>query len=81
MRVGPKLTNVLFLIAGSIGIGRVLNELGEIAAINDFEALKLDPFAPKVAADFLDALAESAKVPLTQPSKRKMLDVIGSPVP
>jgi uncharacterized protein len=81
LRVGPKLTNVRFLIAGSIGIGRVLNELGEIAAINDFEALKLDPFTPKVAADFLDALAESAKVPLSQPSKRKMLDVIGSPVP
>jgi len=81
LRVGPKLTNVRFLIAGSIGIGRVLNELGEIAAINDFEALKLDPFTPKVAADFLDALVESAKVPLSQPSKRKMLDVIGSPVP
>jgi len=48
----------------------VLNELGEIAAINDFESLKLDPFAPKVAADFLGALAKSAKVPLSQPSKR-----------
>lgn len=81
LRVGPDLANVRFLIAGSIGIGRVLNELGEVAAINDFEALKLDPFTPKVAADFLDALAESAKVPLSQPSKRKMLDVIGAPVP
>ncbi len=81
LRVGPKLTNVRFLIAGSIGIGRVLNELGEIAAINDFESLKLDPFTPKVAANFLDALAELAKVSLSQPSKRKMLDVIGSPVP
>jgi uncharacterized protein len=81
LRVGPELTKVRFLIAGSIGIGRVLNELGEIAAINDFEALKLNPFTPKDAADFLDALAESSKVPLSQPSKRKMLDVIGSPVP
>ena len=81
LRVRPDLTNVRFLIAGSIGIGRVLNELGEIAAINDFESLKLDPFTPKVAAEFLDALAKSAKVPLSQPSKRKMLDVIGTPVP
>lgn len=81
LRVRPDLTNVRFLIAGSIGIGRVLNELGEIAAINDFESLKLDPFTPKVAAEFLDALAASAKIPLSQPSKRKMLDVIGTPVP
>lgn len=81
LRVRPDLTNVRFLIAGSIGIGRVLNELGEIAAINDFESLKLDPFTPKVAAEFLDALAASAKISLSQPSKRKMLDVIGTPVP
>jgi len=81
LRVRPDLTNVRFLIAGSIGIGRVLNELGEIASINDFESLKLDPFTPKVAADFLDALAESEKIPLSQPSKRKMLEVIGTPVP
>ncbi|HKE02900.1 MAG TPA: hypothetical protein VKE91_02515, partial [Blastocatellia bacterium] len=59
----------------------LIAELTEKLAINDFEALKLEPFAPKVAADFLNALAKSAKVPLSQPSKRKMLDVIGSPVP
>lgn len=81
MRLRPDLTNVRFLIAGSIGIGRVLNELGEIAAINDFESLKLDPFTPKVAAEFLDVLAESVGAPISQPSKRKMLDVIGAPVP
>ncbi|MDX2042201.1 MAG: hypothetical protein SF097_13185 [Acidobacteriota bacterium] len=82
LRVRPDLaSNVRFLIAGSIGIGRVLNELGQIASINDFESLKLDPFTPKVAADFLDVLAKSAKIQLTQPTKRKMLDVIGTPVP
>jgi hypothetical protein len=81
LRVRPDLPNIRFLIAGSIGIGRVLNELGEIAAINDFEALKLDPFSPKLAAEFLDTLAESAGLKLTPQSKRKMLDVIGTPVP
>jgi len=81
LRVGPDSTGVRFLIAGSIGIGRVLNELGEIKAINDFESLKLDPFPPKIAANFLDLLAESAKIPLTSPSKRKILEVIGTPVP
>lgn len=81
LRVRPDMSNVRFLIAGSIGIGRVLNELGEIASINDFEALKLDPFPLKVAADFLDALAASANLTLSPQSKRKMLDVIGTSVP
>ncbi len=81
LRLRPDLPNVRFLIAGSIGIGRVLNELGEIASINDFEALKLDPFTPKVAAEFLDALAASSKLALSAPAKRKMLDLIGTPVP
>jgi hypothetical protein len=81
MRLRPDLPTVRFLIAGSIGIGRVLNELGEIASINDFEALKLDPFPPRVAATFLEALAASANLPLSAQSKRKMLEVIGTPVP
>jgi hypothetical protein len=35
LRVRPDLTNVRFLIAGSIGIGRVLNELGAIIRSED----------------------------------------------
>jgi tetratricopeptide (TPR) repeat protein len=59
LRHQPGCRNVRFLIAGSIGIGRVLDELGEIAAINDFEPIRLDPFPPKVAAAFLRELATS----------------------
>lgn len=81
LRLSPQLQNVRFLIAGSIGIGHVLNELGEIAAINDFEQLKLDPFPPKVANALLDELAATHNVSLSQPTKRKMLELIGTPVP
>lgn len=81
LRQRPDLTNIRFLIAGSIGIGHVLNELGEIAAINDFEQVRIDPFPPKVAAAFLDELAKAKKISLSQPSKRRMLNLIGTAVP
>ena len=44
LRQAPHFHNVHFLIAGSIGIGRILNELGEIHTINDFEQVRLEPF-------------------------------------
>ncbi|MGH8646733.1 MAG: hypothetical protein ACREV4_08050 [Gammaproteobacteria bacterium] len=81
LRQRPDITNVRFLIAGSIGIAHVLNELGEITAINDFEQMRLEPFSPKIAAAFLDELAQSHGISLSAPSKRKMLELIGTPVP
>lgn len=81
MRVSPEMKNVRFLIAGSIGIDSVLNDLGEISAINDFEKLRLEPFSPETAADFLTALVEADPLPLTDACKQKMLDLIGVLVP
>ena len=81
MRVSPEMKNVRFLIAGSIGIDSVLNTLGEISAINDFEKLRLEPFSPATATDFLTALAETDQLPLSEPCKQKMLDLIGILVP
>jgi hypothetical protein len=81
LRQAPDTHNVRFMIAGSIGIGHVLNELGEISAINDFEQIRLDPFPSRVATAFLEALATTHQVPLSQPSRRKILGLIGAPVP
>ncbi|HEX8710019.1 MAG TPA: hypothetical protein VF723_17390 [Pyrinomonadaceae bacterium] len=81
LRQSPDLKNVRFLVAGSIGIGQVLNALGEIASINDFEQLWLEPFPQEVAMAFLDELARTHKLPLSRPSKRKMLELIGTAVP
>jgi hypothetical protein len=81
LRLSPNTKKARFLIAGSIGIGRVLNELGEISAINDFEQLRLEPFSKKVATRFLEKLAGSHNVPLSQPCKRKVLELIGPPIP
>ncbi|HKU77307.1 MAG TPA: hypothetical protein VJR02_25565 [Pyrinomonadaceae bacterium] len=81
LRQAPNTKNVRFLIAGSIGIGHVLNELGEISAINDFEQVRLEPFPPKVARGLLTELAKSEKINLSDQSIRKMLNLIGTHVP
>lgn len=81
IRNQPHNHNLRFLIAGSIGIDRVLNELGEIASINDFEQIRLEPFSAKVATAFLQELSQSHSIPLTTPSIRKILALLGTPVP
>lgn len=81
LRLNPSISQVRFLIAGSIGIDQVLNQLGEIKSINDFEKLNLEPFPPKVAAAFLDELAQSNRLQLSPACKRRMLELVGTPVP
>ena len=81
IRTSPETEKARFLIAGSIGIDQVLNELGEIKSINDFEKLALTPFTPKVAGDFLDELSKAHSIKLSPTCKRKILELIGTPVP
>ncbi|HEX6046992.1 MAG TPA: hypothetical protein VFZ22_21055 [Pyrinomonadaceae bacterium] len=81
LRQSPNIGNVRFLVAGSIGIDHVLSELEETSAINDFEKVTLEPFSPRVAAGLLSELARSQNISLSQSSKRKMLEVIGTHVP
>ena len=81
IRQQPEINNLRFVIAGSIGIDRLLSELGEISAINDFEKLRLAPFPNKIAQAFIQELAASEQLRLSSASRRKMLDLIGAPVP
>lgn len=81
LRQSPRRENVRFLIAGSIGIGNILNQLNEISAINDFEQIRLAPFSAPVARAFLDELAQAQRMPLAPQSKRKMLQLLGVLVP
>jgi hypothetical protein len=81
LRQSPRIKNVRFLVAGSIGIGNVLNNLGEIASINDFETLKLQPFTDPVADRFLQALSEAHHTPLPPAVRKKVLQLIGTRVP
>lgn len=82
LRLAPELQEkIRFVIAGSIGIDQVLSQLDETASINDFEKIKLQPFTPKVAKDFLDELCATHSLPLEENVKTKILDIIGTPIP
>jgi len=82
LRISPELQDkIRFVIAGSIGIDRVLNELGEIASINDFEKLRLESFTPKTALSFISELCATHTLELSDEIKNKMLEVIGTPIP
>ena len=82
LRLAPDLQDkIRFVIAGSIGIDHVLNDLDEIASINDFEKLKLEPFAPKIAKQFLEELCTTHSLPLNEDVKTIILKLIGKPIP
>jgi hypothetical protein len=81
LRQSPDTANLRFLIAGSIGIDAVLNSLGEISAINDFQQVRLEPFPAAVADEFLVELAKSDNLPLTPECRQKMLELVGILVP
>jgi len=81
LRQKTELNKLHFLIAGSIGIDNVLNELGEIASINDFERVKVGPFSQKTAVMLIDELAVRYKLPLTPKCKTKITGLIGTPIP
>ena len=82
LRLAPELQDkIRFVIAGSIGIDQVLSQMDEIASINDFEKLKLEPFSPKIAKDFLDELCNTYSLSLEEDVKTKILESIGTPIP
>jgi hypothetical protein len=81
LRQSPDTANLRFLIAGSIGIDAVLNSIGEISAINDFQQVRLEPFPPAVADEFLVELAKTDNMPLSLECRQKMLELVGILVP
>ncbi len=81
IRMNPESNKVRFMVAGSIGIEQVLNRIGEIASINDFEKIQVGPFTAKVADDFLQKLSGKHRLPLSHQGRNKIIDIIGTPVP
>ena len=81
LRQAPDLHTLRFVLAGSIGIERLLNQIGEIATINDFERMKLQPYTQTVAEQFLERLSDSYNFRLDNETRAAMLAMIGPPVP
>jgi hypothetical protein len=81
IRTNPESNKVRFMVAGSIGIEHVLNRIGEIASINDFEKIQVGPFTNKNADDFLQLLSARHRLPLSNLGRKKIINIIGTPVP
>ena len=81
LRMSPARRNVRFVVAGSIGLGQILSDLGEVASVNDLEQLRLQPFPKKTAAALIDNLSKAEKVQLSPVCRRKMLSLVGTHVP
>jgi hypothetical protein len=81
IRLNPESNKVRFLVAGSIGIEHVLNRIGEIASINDFEKIQVGPFTEKNADEFLQKLSGKYRLPLSGQARKTIIDLIGTPVP
>ena len=81
LRQAPDLHTLRFVLAGSIGIEQLLNQIGEISTINDFERMKLQPYTDAIAEQFLEGLSSSYNFPLNDDTRAAMLTIIGPPVP
>jgi hypothetical protein len=83
LRTDPKmgLTNVRFLVGGSIGIENYLSQLGAVDAVNDFQRIPLSELSLKAGADFLKRLLKSRGLSLSNPTQKEVLKLIGRPIP
>ncbi len=83
LRTDPKigLTNCRFLVGGSIGIENYLSQLGAVDSFNDFQRIPLKELSPEGAVDFLRKLLKSRKIPLSIAGQRKILALMGTPIP
>lgn len=83
LRTDPKigLTNCRFLVGGSIGIENYLSQLRAVDSFNDFQRIPLEELSLEGAADFLRQLLRSRNLPLKSATQRRILDLIGTPIP
>lgn len=70
-----------FIVGGSIGIDVILRRLNTVDKLNDFERLYVQPLEENDAARLADDLAQTMDIQWNESVKRKLLELIGPPVP
>lgn len=83
LRTDPRmgLTNCRFLVGGSIGIEHYLSRLNASDSFNDFERVQVPELSAEQGADLLKKLLVSRKVKLSTSTQKKILELIGAPIP
>jgi len=75
------LTSCRFLIGGSIGIEEYLSQLAAADSFNDFERVPLPELPREKAEGLVRRLANARKLKLSAASRRKILELVGAPIP
>ncbi|MBF0556866.1 MAG: hypothetical protein HQK96_20315 [Nitrospirae bacterium] len=84
VRQSSRLSNIRWLVGGSIGVEHALTKVGaKIHMINDLSIIVLKPFSNKVGKEYVEALLKKEGNFTAIPSSivDKILSTIGSPVP
>lgn len=79
-RIAPD-TKTRFVISGSINLVSTLDSMGLVDTINDLYTLRLEPFNPETAKQFIEAIFKSHKVDLKPDTKEAILEMVGAPIP
>ncbi len=83
LRTDPALGlgNCRFVVGGSIGIEHYLSRLNASDSFNDFERVAVPELSAEQARDLLRQLLVSRRISLSSAAQKKILDLIGIPVP
>ncbi len=83
LRQGPadRADPVRWILAGSIGLDAVARRHNLGSTINDLRVQGLGPFDDETASRFLVALAAGADLILDRATVRRVLDLVGPPIP
>lgn len=84
IRQMPELSHIRWLIGGSIGIEHIVDKIkAGIKTINDFKAIRIEPFSEEEGREFIKALLkkEGGIQRIGRPILDKFMDTIGAPVP
>lgn len=79
-RIAPK-TQTRFVIGGSINLISTLDSMGLVDTVNDLSIVRLKPFGPGTAKQFVEAIFTSRKLEASDEIADTILELVGSPIP
>ncbi len=79
-RIAPE-TQTRFVIGGSINLISTLDGYSLVDTVNDLAIIRLKPFKPKVAKEYINLIFESRKLKLSKNLVEEILILVGEPIP
>lgn len=79
-RIAPQ-TQTRFVIGGSINLVSTLDALGWVDTVNDLAIVRLKPFDPNTAKQYIESILASRKVEPSPEIVETILELVGAPIP